>query len=30
MFSKKTNLDNKTELLIFLTPRILAEALSLK
>ena len=30
MFNKKTTLDNKTELLIFLTPRILSEALSLK
>jgi type IV pilus assembly protein PilQ len=30
MFSRKSNLDNKTELLIFLTPRILSDALSLK
>jgi type IV pilus assembly protein PilQ len=30
LFNKKSNLDNKTELLIFLTPRILSDALSLK
>jgi len=30
LFNKKSKLDNKTELLIFLTPRILSEALSLK
>jgi type IV pilus assembly protein PilQ len=30
MFNKKSKLDNKTELLIFLTPRILSDALSLK
>jgi len=30
LFNKKSNTDNKTELLIFLTPRILADALSLK
>jgi type IV pilus assembly protein PilQ len=30
MFNRKSKLDNKTELLIFLTPRILSDALSLK
>ena len=30
LFNKKSKLDNKTELLIFLTPRILSEAFSLK
>ncbi len=30
LFNKKSKLDNKTELLIFLTPRILSDALSLK
>ena len=30
LFNKKSKLDNKTELLIFLTPRILADALSLR
>jgi type IV pilus assembly protein PilQ len=30
LFKKKSETDNKTELLIFLTPRILSEALSLK
>jgi type IV pilus assembly protein PilQ len=30
MFNKKSKLDNKTELLIFLTPRILSETLTLK
>jgi type IV pilus assembly protein PilQ len=30
LFNKKSRLDNKTETLIFLTPRILSEALSLK
>jgi type IV pilus assembly protein PilQ len=30
LFNKKSTLDNKSELLIFLTPRILSDALSLK
>jgi type IV pilus assembly protein PilQ len=30
LFNKKSNIDNKTELLIFLTPRILSGSLSLK
>ena len=30
LFSKKSKLDNKTELLIFLTPRILSDTLSLR
>ena len=30
LFSSKSKLDNKTELLIFLTPRILSDSLSLK
>ncbi len=30
LFNKKSKLDNKTELLIFLTPRILSDSLSLK
>jgi type IV pilus assembly protein PilQ len=30
LFNKKSKQDNKTELLIFLTPRILSDSLSLR